>query len=188
MRKIALLCILFILFAFALPALAQTVDPTPEATVEIPPDAPIVGNVESGGSVSVTVNEGPVIDDTTEHADPPATLDLGAVYSLVAAVLLVMVGGGSFGFVLHRLSRDKNAIDSTEKLYESLSPRWQDTILRAVQVAEQAVQAANDAVQFAKMATDKQPNTIPSEERPAPTLSDYATNSGTISRPMKRED
>ena len=93
-------------------------------------------------------------------------LQTAALVSFVVGGLIgALAGGGSALAMLSRVDRDTK--DNAERLFESLSPAWQATIVRAVTSAEEAVRTAAAAVALLREVTDGEPNSDP-----APAASD----------------
>ncbi len=149
------------LVAFALPVSAFAQDATPEVpAVEVTtvpvPDEPSVIVIETPAPVPLTPAEG---------------IDLANV---LWGLLIALVGGGSFAFVLHSL--DKREKDIVERAFQSLPPQAQDTIRAGVSLAEQALDIMHRAadileaaVTTGKEVTDGLPNTdaqAGSDQRP----------------------
>jgi hypothetical protein len=113
---------------------------TPEATVE----APVVINIEPDA--------------------PPATgVDLLAV---LFPMILALLAGGSFAFVLHTLGKREK--DILERAFLSLPPEAQETIRagvglseRALTVLEQITVLLKATVEVSKQITDGLPNREP---------------------------
>ena len=84
-------------------------------------------------------------------------LEIGVMISFVVGGLIGAVAGG--GSVMAILSRvDRQTKDNAERLFESLSPAWQSTIVQVVTSAEEAVRTAAVAVDLLREVTDGQPN------------------------------
>lgn len=81
---------------------------------------------------------------------PP--VDFGALGQFGLYLMLAIAGGGSFALVLTRL--DTRGKDQLEKAYLSLSPEWQTTIVKIVEVAEALGKLGREV-------TDGQPNDVP---------------------------
>lgn len=113
---------------------------TPEATTA--PLPPIV--VEDGG--------------TLIQEAPEAAFDYSSLLILIAGIAGIAFTGGGALMILNNVLRSKSIKDTTEKLYEGLSPTWQTTIQRTLTIAE-------DVLRFARETTDRLPNTeTPSTE------------------------
>nr|PZN48703.1 MAG: hypothetical protein DIU68_21250 [Chloroflexota bacterium] len=79
-------------------------------------------------------------------AEPAPGIDWGAwldrlqtaasISFIIGGLLGAAAGGGSALMILSRI--DKQTKDQTERLFESLSPEWQATIVRVVESAEEA--------------------------------------------------
>lgn len=165
-----LFIVLLLALSIGVPAFAQEATMEPgigsptvlDITAEPPPL--VVGDggtfvVEDGGTLNVN-----------EQPESAPSFDISSVYGLVAAILVVMAGGGTFAFVFARLTNNKQALDNTEKLYEGLSPSWQGTINRVIDTAEYVATIANQALVFANKVTDGKPNVV----EPDPPLSGSA--------------
>lgn len=101
-----------------------------------------------------------------DEPTPPVTwldrLQTAATISFIIGGLIGAVAGG--GSALAMLSRvDRHTKDNAERLFESLSPSWQSTIVQVVTSAEEAVRTAAVAVDLLREVTDSQPNSDPSE-------------------------
>lgn len=106
---------------------------TPEATTA--PLPPIV--VEDGG--------------TLIQEAPEAAFDYSSLLILIAGIAGIAFTGGGALMILNNVLRSKSIKDTTEKLYEGLSPTWQTTIQRTLTIAE-------DVLRFARESTDRLPN------------------------------
>lgn len=153
-RKHALALIAALLIAA--PIYAQDVVETP---------APDSGGVDTlvtdeGGGGDVTVEDG----GTVVITDPAPTFDTSSLFGLAAAIFVAIAGGGTFLEIVKRLLGSKDAQDNTERLFEGLSPTWQGTIERIIDVAEQLNETAREAIQFARRVTDGLPNEPPPQE------------------------
>jgi len=84
-----------------------------------------------------------------------------AISFVVGGLIGALAGGGSALAMLSRVDRDTK--DNAERLFESLSPSWQSTIVQVVTSAEEAVRTAAVAVDLLRQVTDGQPNRDPSE-------------------------
>lgn len=122
--------ILLLVFVLASAALAQ--EATPEA--ELPPAAPGI--------------------DWQAWLDRVQTA--ATISFIIGGILGAAAGGGSALVILSRI--DRQTKDQTERLFESLSPEWQATIVRVVQSAEEAVRTASAAVSVLREVTDGKPN------------------------------
>lgn len=161
MKRYLLVILLLVVLSFAAPVSAQT-DATPEATpVVLAPSAPIV--VEDGGTV--------IVEDSSSGV-------LSAVLNILGVVAVALAAGGGFAVAWNRIRGSKEAKDNTERLFEGLSPTWQTTILRILDVAQEINKSATEVLIFAREVTDKQPNVETPSAPPAPSA---------LSQP-KRED
>lgn len=137
--------ILVCLFAVApLSAQEVTPEPTPEDTVTVPVE--VVTNAQTTNSL----------------------------ITIVAGVILAILGGGSFALVIHRL--DKRTKDEAEQLYLALPPQWQTTVLRILDAAEATLELAREV-------TDGQPNAETTTSTPP--VSDYSGLNTPLRTPPK---
>lgn len=90
-------------------------------------------------------------------------LQTGVTISFIVGGLLgAIAGGGSALATLNRV--DRHTKDNAERLFESLSPAWQATIVQVVASAEEAVHTAAAAVALLREVTDGQPNSEPTAQ------------------------
>lgn len=78
---------------------------------------------------------------------------------IIGGLMGALAGGGSALAMLRRVDRDTR--DNAERLFTSLSPAWQSTIVQVVASAEEAVRTAAAAVALLREVTDGQPNSDP---------------------------
>lgn len=142
-KTLLLVAIILMLLPLGIPMAAQ------EAT-EVPPtgESPVDVVVTGEDTVTVTI-------------EAPESGTVPAVLNLVAILLVALAGGGSFALVWERIRRNKEAKDTIERLAEGLSPTWQTTINRMLDVAEQVNKTATEVLQFAREVTDGKPNDPP---------------------------
>ena len=134
---------------FALPAFAQeATEPAPAEATQAAPLTDTEITVEDGGTVNI---------------DAPETNNIPTLINLVIVIIAAIVGGGSFAVIWGRIRTSVEAKNNTERLFEGLSPTWQTTILKVLDVAEQVNKTAGEVLQFARESTDKLPNTTPPE-------------------------
>jgi hypothetical protein len=156
------LLVLILTFSIGLPVLAQdepTEAPSPTPVVDLSPTPetpPIV--VEDGGTVIV---------NPEDEADDTASINVGALLGLLAAVLLAVAAGGGFAVVWGRVRQDKAVKDNAELLFNGLSPEWKDVIKTAVQGGENIAKIALEVTQFLKDISDGLPNTVEAQARSA---------------------
>ena len=101
-------------------------------------------------------------DAPSEPIDWLNRLQTAATISFVIGGLIgAIAGGGSALAVLSRV--DRQTKDNAERLFESLSPAWQSTIVQVVTSAEEAVRTAAVAVDLLREVTDSQPNSDPAD-------------------------
>lgn len=115
-------------------------DPTAEVT-EIAPDG--------DGDTTIIVEPAP---------SPAPVIDVSSLWGLLAGLAVVFAGGGSLLVLLNNSLKSKQVADNTEKLYEGLSPTWQDSIHRVIDTADNAIRVAEKMIDFAKRVTDGLPN------------------------------
>ena len=84
-----------------------------------------------------------------------------AISFVIGGLIGAIAGGGSALAILSRV--DRQTKDNAERLFESLSPAWQSTIVQVVTSAEEAVRTAAVAVDLLRDVTDGQPNSDPSD-------------------------
>jgi hypothetical protein len=101
--------------------------------------------------------------ETPEPVNWLDRLQTAAILSFVVGGLIgAVAGGGSALAVLSRV--DRQTKDNAERLFESLSPAWQATIVQVVNSAQEAVRTAAVAVDLLREVTDGQPNSDPVEQ------------------------
>lgn len=93
----------------------------------------------------------PVATPWLERLQTAATVSF-----IVGGLIGALAGGGSALAMLRRV--DKDTRDNAERLFESLSPAWQATIVQVVASAEEAVRTAGAAVELLRDVTDGKPN------------------------------
>jgi hypothetical protein len=99
--------------------------------------------------------------DETATISPEPTAEVtevSSLWGLLAGLAVVFAGGGSLLVILNNSLKSKQVADNTEKLYEGLSPTWQDSIHRVIDTADNAIRVAEKMIDFAKRVTDGLPN------------------------------
>lgn len=148
--------VLFLIVWFAVLAVnAQDTTPTPEsevtAVVVVPPvvDVPVeVTEVATDTPPVIVVNNPPAT--ATENGVNASTL----LYGLIIAIL----GGGSFAFILGRLQQSKPVLDAGEALYQgNVSPEMQQHIRQAFETVRDINNRLFDLVD---KITDGKPNEV----------------------------
>lgn len=85
-----------------------------------------------------------------------------AISFIVGGLVGAVAGGGSALAILSRV--DRQTKDNAERLFESLSPAWQATIIQIVNSAEEAVRTAAVAVDLLREVSDGKPNSDPAQQ------------------------
>jgi hypothetical protein len=145
MKKVTLAILFTLIASFLMVFIVRAQDET--ATIAPEPTAEVTEVVPDGDG------------DTTIIVEPaPTVIDVSSLWGLLAGLAVVFAGGGSLLVILNNSLKSKQVADNTEKLYEGLSPTWQDSIHRVIDTADNAIRVAEKMIDFAKRVTDGLPN------------------------------